>query len=74
MFGYTIATIECLYYCYRSDMSQKAMQDTTRALRAHTLRALHLHCIIVQLGHMLWTTFTYTHEASAHEQKVMHNA
>ena len=31
-------------------------------------------CIIVQLGHMLSTTFTYKYEASAHEQKYMRNA
>ena len=37
-------------------------KDLTRALRAHTPRAPCI-CIIVQLGHMLSTTFTYTHEA-----------
>ena len=35
----------------------------TRALRAHTPRVPCI-CIIVQLGHMLSTTFTYTYEAS----------
>ena len=48
----------------------------TRALRAHTLATHALHStyhiyIILQLGHMLSTTFTYMYEAScAHEQKV----
>ena len=48
----------------------------TRALRAHTPRAPCICIYIVQLGHMLSTTFTYMYEASAsaHEQKYMHNA
>ena len=47
----------------------------TRVLRAHTPRVPCIY-IIVQLGHMLSTTFTYTYEASAsaHEQKYVHNA
>ena len=49
------------------------IDDETRALRAHTPRAPSI-CIIVQLGHMLSMTFTYTYEASAHEQIYMHNA
>ena len=47
--------------------------NMTRALRAHTTRVPCIY-IIVQLGHRLWTTFTYTYEASVHEQKFMHNA
>ena len=43
--------------------------NNTGALRAHTPRTPCI-CIIVQLEHILWTTFTYTYEASAHEQKV----
>ena len=42
---------------------QRNFKIKTRALRAHTLRAPCI-CIIVQLGHMLSTTFTYTYEAS----------
>ena len=49
----------------------------TRALRAHTPRA---PCICIDYRAtwtyrgMLSTTFTYTYEASAHEQKYLHNA
>ena len=45
----------------------------TKALNAHTPCApctAYRSCSILQLGHMLSTTFTYTYEASrAHEQK-----
>ena len=51
----------------------KGKKAVTRALRAHTPRALHsaYHiCVIMQLGHMLSTTFAYTYEVSlVHEQK-----
>ena len=52
---------------------QQFARFITRALRAHTPHA-HCICIIVQLGYMLSATFTYTYEASAHEQIYMHNA
>ena len=51
----------------------RAFYTKTRALRVHTPRTPCI-CIIVQLGHILWMTFTYTYKASVHEQKFMRNA
>ena len=53
-------------------LKHNKLKRETRALRAHTRRTPCIY-IIVQLGHMLLTTFTYTYEASAHEHKYMHN-
>ena len=43
----------------RKEIEVECMHET-RALRAHTPRAPCI-CVIVQLGHMLLMTFTYTY-------------
>ena len=59
----------CIWGLFRLAPNNQSSKSTYPA------RALHLHYCVTWTYHgMLSTTFTYTYEASAHEQKYLHNA